>query len=207
MRSPARPGFVISEHAGGLQPERLERFKRADDRLASVAAASIEVVHYSEIEALDVDAIVLSGSFDPWASHDPRALDRLGEALRAHDGPVLGICAGMQTLVRAAGGEISAAEQPTAEGFATIDIVDGSDLLSGLEPRIDVFQHHTDEISALPDKFRVLASSEAGAVEAVAAEDRPWWGTQLHPEMWNDEHPRGRVVVENFLRLAGIGVR
>ncbi len=202
-----RLGFVISEHSGGLQPERVECFKRAEDRLASLAAASVEVVHYSEIGALEVDAVVLSGSYDPWSSHDLASLDRLSESLRAYEGPVLGICAGMQTLVRAAGGEISTADRPTTEGFATIDVVDDSDLLSGLEPQIGVFQHHTDEVSKLPDAFRVLASSEACAVEAVAATNRPWWGTQFHPEEWSAEQPAGRVVIENFLRLAGIGVR
>ncbi len=207
MGNPVRLGFVLSEHSGGLQPERVERYRRAENRLASLAAATVRVVHYTHVEAVDFDAIVLSGSYDPWSSHDAVSLDRLSESLRAFDGPVLGICAGMQTLVRAAGGEISTADRPLGEGFATIDIVDYSDLLRGLEPRVDVFQHHSDEISRLPDTFRVLASSESCTVEAVAANDRPWWGTQFHPEEWSPEQPAGRVVLENFLDLAGIGVR
>jgi GMP synthase-like glutamine amidotransferase len=202
-----RLGFVISEHRGGLQPESLARYRQAADRLAGLARADIATSHYTDIDALDADAIVLSGSYDPWSAHDVLELERLSEALRAYEGPVLGICAGMQTLVRAAGGEISAADRPTAEGFATVDVLDGSDLLSGLEPRVDVFQHHTDEISDLPDGFRVLASSESCAIEALAAQHRVWWGTQFHPEEWSAEHPAGRVVLENFLHLAGIGAR
>jgi GMP synthase (glutamine-hydrolysing) len=202
-----RIAFVISEHAGGLLPERMDHYRRAERRLSQLARADVTPAHYSELDAVDADATVLSGSFDPWSAHDASALDRLSEALRAHDGPVLGICAGMQLLVRAAGGTVATAEEPTGAGFAAVDVLDESDLLIGLEPRIEVYEHHTDEVTSLPAGFRVLASSEACRVEAVAAGDRPWWGTQFHPEEWSAEHPAGRTVVENFLRLAAIPLR
>jgi GMP synthase-like glutamine amidotransferase len=202
-----RLAFVISEHRGGLGPEVVARYRQAVRRLSELARADVATSHYTDVGAFDADAIVLSGSFDPWSAHDPAALERLGGELRAYDGPVLGICAGMQTLVRAVGGTISAADQASEEGFAPIDVLDASSLLRGLEPRIEVFQHHTDEISELPTGFRVLAISETSAVEAVAAEDRPWWGTQFHPEEWSAEHPAGQVVLQNFLRLAGIEAR
>jgi GMP synthase-like glutamine amidotransferase len=48
----------------------------------------------------------------------------------------------------------------------------------------------------------VLASSERCAVEAVAVDDRSWWGTQFHPEAWDDDHPAGRSVIERFLALS-----
>ena len=48
----------------------------------------------------------------------------------------------------------------------------------------------------------MLASSDACAVEALAVEDRPWWGTQFHPEEWDDEHPAGRAIIERFVELA-----
>lgn len=33
---------------------------------------------------------------------------------------------------------------------------------------------------------------------------RPLYGTQFHPESWQDEYPRGRPILLNFFRLAGI---
>jgi len=201
-----RLAFVISEHRAGLRPETLERYGQAADRLAEIADTDVTTAHYTELAAVEADALVLSGSYDPWSAHDAADVERLADGLRSFAGPVLGICAGMQTLVRAAGGEISTADEPAAGGFASVDVLDGSDLLSGLGPRIDVFEYHTDEVSALPDRFRVLARSTTCAIEAIAARDRPWWGTQFHPEEWTAEYPAGRIVLENFLRLAGIGV-
>jgi GMP synthase (glutamine-hydrolysing) len=110
----------------------------------------------------------------------------------------------MQVLVRAAGGVVATAPTPTPAGFAAVDVLDDRDLLHGLDRRVDVYEHHTDEVTELPPGFRVLASSAGCQVEAVAATDRGWWGTQFHPERWDDDHPAGRTVIENFLRLAGI---
>jgi GMP synthase-like glutamine amidotransferase len=200
-----RVGFVVSERAGGLTPERLREYERAQRRLAEAAHAEVETVHYAELESLDADAVVLSGSFDPWALHDPGALERLDATLRAREGPLLGICAGMQTLVRATGGAIGAADRPVDARFGPVEVLDDSDLLAGVDPLPIVFQKHSDEVHALPPSLRVLASSADCAIEAVAARDRPWWGTQFHPEAWTAEHAAGRLILENFFRLAGIG--
>jgi GMP synthase-like glutamine amidotransferase len=202
--SARRVAFVISERAGGLTPERMQEYEWAQQRLASAAGTEVETVHYADLDDLDADVVVLSGSFDPWALHDREALERLDAALRARETPLLGICAGMQTLVRAAGGEIGTADRPVEAGFGAVEVLDDSDLLLGVDPRPVVFHKHNDEVRALPRVLRVLASSPACAVEAVAASDRPWWGTQFHPEAWTSEHPAGRRILENFFRLAGI---
>lgn len=193
--------YVISEHEGGLTDERAEAYARDRDRLASLAGAEVGLAHYWSLEAPDAEVLVLSGSSDPWALHDPRALERHYGVLNAFTGPVLGICAGMQNLVRARGGAIGPAAQPT-HGFTAVDVVDDSDLLRGCPATIEVLQRHDDEVTHLPPGLRVLASSPACRVEAIAADDRPWWGTQFHPEAWDDEHPAGRAVLEQFLRLA-----
>ena len=202
-----RIAFVISEHAGGLLPERMERYRQVVDRLAQLARADLVTAHYSELDAVDADATVLSGSADPWSAHDPSALDRLSEMLRAREGPVLGICAGMQLLARAAGARVDTAERPARPGFETIDVLDRSDLLAGLDERVSVWEHHTDEVVSAPAGYRLLARSDACGVEAFAADDRPWWGTQFHPEEWSADHPAGRAILENFLRLAEIPLR
>jgi GMP synthase (glutamine-hydrolysing) len=114
---------------------------------------------------------------------------------------VLGICAGMQLLVEAAGGRVGAAAQPEL-GFDRIDVVDDSDLLSGLPAQATVFQSHTDEVISLPPGIRVLASSPRSAIQAVAAEEQGFWGTQFHPELSTSEHPAGLKVLRNFFELA-----
>ena len=186
-----------------MTSERRERYETWRGRLADVLRAEVESVHYEALETPTADALVLSGSFDAWAMHDRRHLGRLYEALRRYPGPVLGICAGMQILVRAHGGVVGSAERPV-RGYGAIDVVDDSDLLEGLAPRFDAFQSHEDEVTRLPDGFRVLGSSDACAVEVIAAADRPWWGTQFHPEEWSDEHPAGRQIIARFGELAGL---
>ncbi len=195
--------FVITEHEGALTEERLGQYEAVRDRLASLTSASVVSARYEKLDAIEADAVVLSGSYAPWATHDQARLDRFVALLPSYAGPMLGICAGMQMQVRAAGGAIGRARRPS-RGFNPVDVADDSDLLEGLGPRFEVLAHHDDEVTTLPPGFRVLASSDECAVEAIAATDRPWWGTQFHPEQWDDEHPAGRTILKRFLALAGL---
>lgn len=193
--------FVVSEHEGGITPERAARYEATRQRLGSLTDIPVESAPYWALDSLSADALVLSGSADPWALHGAEALERFLGVLRAYRGPVLGICAGMQLLVRAQGGTIGTAAAPT-RGFAAVDAADDSGLLAGSPPTFEVFEDHEDEVTTLPESFRLVATSRTCRVEAVEAVDRPWWGTQFHPEAWDAEHPAGRAIVERFFRLA-----
>lgn len=204
----ARPGltrvlFVTSEHEHGLSEERQRRYDAARARIASLTPAVVESIPYWAVESLQADALVLSGSDDPWAMHRPAALEQFYARLRGYPGPVLGICAGMQMLVRAGGGAVGPSAEPT-RGFAPIDVLDDSDLFAGTPASFDVFQNHEDEVQELPSGFRALATSARCRVEAIAHAERRWWGTQFHPEAWDAEHPVGRALVERYLELAGL---
>lgn len=198
--------FILMEHRAGLTAERLERYERARARIASVVAAPVRTVHYERLDDADDDALVLSGSSDPWSRHDADALRRLEQTIERFPGPVLGICAGMQVLARACGGEVRPAAAPT-RGFVPVEVRDGGDLLRGIGPRFDAFADHEDEVGEPPPGLRVLASSATCAVEAFACEGRPWWGTQFHPERWDAAHPAGRAVLARFFGLAGLELR
>jgi GMP synthase (glutamine-hydrolysing) len=205
--SAVRVAFVLSERAEGLSPERLARYRDVERRLADVARAEVSTIHYGELGSVKADATVLSGSYDAWAAHDPEALARFRQDIGDHEGPVLGICAGMQVLATAAGAEVTTAAAATGPVFAPVEVLDDSDLLAGLNGEVSVWHHHGDEVQAPPDGFRVLARSRTCGIEALAAGARPWWGTQFHPEAWDGEHPAGRTILENFFRLAGIPLR
>lgn len=194
--------FVVTEHSGALPPERLARYEEVRAGLEGIAGLRVATVQYEEVASLEgADAVVLSGSYAPWASHSADALDRLGDAVLAYDGPVLGICAGMQLQARFAGGTTRRSPGGMEQGFAAIEIVEQDGLLQGLPPRIDVYQHHGDEIAELPDDFRVLARSSACAIEAIAHRERRWWGTQFHPEEFDEGHPAGERILRNFFEL------
>jgi GMP synthase (glutamine-hydrolysing) len=193
----------VTEHPSALTDERERHYERLADRLEAAAGADVASVHY--LDARDfgaADAVVLSGSFAPWAAHDPRALARLGDLVRGYGGPVLGICAGMQLQALFAGGRFAPAKEQPETGFGPVEIVEHGDLFRGLPPSVSVYKHHSEEIVALPDDFRVLATSAECAVEAISAPGRRWWGTQFHPEEFDPEHPAGERVLRNFFELA-----
>ena len=195
--------FVVTEHPSFLTPDKERHYERIRGRLEGAAGARVESLSYLELgSAFAADAIVLSGSFAPWALHDQPALDRLGAAVCGFEGPVLGICAGMQLQVMFAGGAVGHGEKGLQKGYRAIDVLDDSDLLRGLPAEATVYQHHGDEVTNLPRDFRVLATSSECAVEAVAAPGRRWWGTQFHPEEFEPAHPAGRRVLRNFFELA-----
>lgn len=198
-----RVTLVVTEHSGALAPETLAHYEEVRERLERAADAPVATVQYEQLRSLDAaDAVVLSGSFAPWAAHDAAALDRLADAVRGYEGPVLGICAGMQLQARFAGGTVGHSPAGLETGFAAVDVVEGDGLFRDLPARIDVYQHHGDEIEELPASFRVLARSETCAIEAIAHETRPWWGTQFHPEAFDDAHPAGGRILRNFFELA-----
>jgi GMP synthase (glutamine-hydrolysing) len=197
--------LVFTERLADLTGARARNFDRLRQRLAEAAGESVEVSHYESVEPgrlARADAIVLSGSTAPWAARDPDELARLGAAVRSANRPVLGICAGMQLLAVFSGGAIGAAARPE-RGFRPVSVHDTTDLLRGLPSEALVFQDHTDEITALPDGFRVLASSDDCRVQAIGDSERRWWGTQFHPEEFTPEHPAGKSILEAFFELAG----
>jgi GMP synthase (glutamine-hydrolysing) len=165
----------------------------------------VGVAHYEEVDPVRLShasAIVLSGSTAPWSVRDPAELARLGEAVRAARRPVLGICAGMQLQAVFAGGALGVSAKPE-RGFLPIGVDDASDLLRDLPREVIVFQDHTDEITTLPDGYRILASSSDCRIQAIADAGRRWWGTQFHPEEFTHEHPAGKQVLERFFSLVG----
>ena len=113
--------------------------------------------------------------------------ERSAEWLRAavsEEIPVLGICYGHQLLAHALGGEVG--NNPKGEEFGAVEVtLDESalrdPLLGGVQPRIRVFESHTQ-------------SCPEDATGAVRLASNPWdanqsfrvgasaWGVQFHPE-------------------------
>ena len=193
---------IDSEHPSkyGVPSQRWSA--RLHRRLEAASGRPVEVVPYLEARDLSqAHAIVISGSAAPWAAHDPAALDRLGEVVCASGRPVLGICAGMQLLGRFAGGRIEHAAEPEI-GELEIEIVERDGLFRDLSERPRVFHYHFDELVDLPDGFRILASTERCRLQAIASEERGWWGTQFHPESYRSANPAGASILRTFFELA-----
>src|SRR5947207_1268906 len=70
-----------------------------------------------------------------------------------------------------------------------------------------VRESHVCEIKRLPACFDLIATNENCRVQAIRHRDRPLWGTQFHPELYQEAAPHGRAVLRNFFGMAGCGPR
>ena len=152
-----------------------------DGALPAGGAASVgararrdPTAHYTELGSVVADATVLSGSFDPWECSRPAELDRLRAALLAHDGPILGICAGMQLLAGAAGGEVAAAARPTGPAFAAVDVLDRlRPTRRSRQADLGLAAPHGRGPVAASGVPRARTQRRMCPVEALAADERP----------------------------------
>lgn len=142
----------------------------------------------------DVIGVILSGS--PLSVY---ADDAARPSLDAFLGriPVLGICYGAQLLSYSQGGRVEPVG--TREyGRASLDFIDPScRLFEGIETPSQVWMSHGDTITALPEGYRVTASTDSVKYAAFQSESVPVWGVQFHPEVMHTL--QGAKLLENFV--------
>ena len=147
----------------------------------------------AEIRAFEPTALILSGSpasiYQTDAPRpDPGILD-LGL-------PVLGICYGLCALTVLAGGQVARAAR-REYGPADLLVDRGEDLFADLPTRLPVWMSHGDQVTALPEAFRVLAHTDNSPYAAFRHRERPFYGVQFHPEVVHT--PKGKAILANFL--------
>jgi GMP synthase (glutamine-hydrolysing) len=168
-------------------------------------------VSLRRVNELQPSRIILSGQSNPWTDYAPGSLDGVHEVIRNARQPILGICGGHQQVALVYGSRVDVMKRvkPGAvgydgclkeRGFYPVTH-DGSTLFAGLPPEFVVWHSHYDEVKDLPAEFTCTASSENCAIQAMQHQTRPLFTVQFHPELFSDEHPAGRRVLENFLSL------
>ena len=117
--------------------------------------------------------------------------------------PVLGICYGMQAMVRVLGGRVEGAEAGEF-GRTPLELVDdGGRLLAGLPKEQQCWMSHRDCVFEPPPGFTALASSPGSPVAACESIERGLYGIQFHPEVVHT--PYGTEILDRFLReVAGL---
>jgi GMP synthase (glutamine-hydrolysing) len=162
-----------------------------------------ELQVYSEIVRFDTPAaiiarlspkgLILSGGpasvYDKGAPHLDPEIFSLGI-------PVLGICYGLMLMAHHLGGQVVFTGR-REYGAGTLHIANGSQLLDGLGPQIDVWNSHGDEVTALPKGFRAAGRTESSNFAAVEDPQRKLYGLQFHPEVAHT--PRGKEILQNFV--------
>ena len=164
-----------------------------------------EIVPFQSAERAFTDmkpkAVILSGGpasvLDVSAPFAPEAIFQAGI-------PVLGICYGEQTMAKQLGGTVEGGHHREF-GRADIEVTGDCRLFDGVwrrGGRYPVWMSHGDRVTALPDGFSVVATSENAPVAAMADESRRFYAVQFHLEVVHT--PDGAKLIRNFVReIAG----
>ncbi len=110
--------------------------------------------------------------------------------------PVLGICYGMQLVVKALGGDVRGAEVGEF-GRSTLTVGEPGRLLAGLPREQTCWMSHRDTVFAPPPGFSALAASASSPVAALESVERGIYGIQFHPEVVHT--PYGQDILTRFL--------
>ena len=170
-----------------------------------------EILPYNKFPNDDpsVIGVILSGS--PYSVHDPEAF-KVDLSQFVGRLPVLGICYGAQFISHTLGGKVEKADS-REYGRAHLSTVDTSNpLFKGFEQNSQVWMSHGDTITAIPEGFECIASTNDVKFAAYTAkpeilagnqslphggEGRGLWAVQFHPEVFHTL--QGTQLLKNFV--------
>ena len=144
-----------------------------------------------EIKSYAPAGIILSGGPSSVYDQDAPAADPRVFHLGL---PVLGICYGLQLMTHVLGGKVRPADK-REYGHATVEILDGSRLFTGLPKLLSVWMSHGDEAMELPQGFRLIGKT-SNAVAAIENPEKKMFAVQFHPEVHHTK--LGTEILKNF---------
>ena len=115
--------------------------------------------------------------------------------------PILGICFGHQILSKLNGGKVKQSKHREF-GLANIEKKKSSLLTKNVfsgRNSIKVWMSHADQVSKLPNNFKVIASSQNSKFAMVENTLKKFYGVQFHPEVTHTEN--GKKIISNFIFL------
>ncbi len=165
------------------------------------------------VKTLSPSHIILSGQSHPWDRYSAQSLAGVFYVIRQAQRPILGVCGGHQQMALAFGAPVDLIERVApGEGYdgafrergyceVELDSETASPLFAGLPESLTVWESHCDEVKELPPDFRQTASNSVSNIQAMEHASLPLFAVQFHPELFDDEHLHGRIILENFLKI------
>jgi GMP synthase (glutamine-hydrolysing) len=158
-------------------------------------------VDTKKIENLNPKAIIFSGGPNSVYSDDTPEAPSICFDI---DCPILGICYGMQTMVKQLGGKVDTSNKREF-GYAEIRAQGHSSLLEDIEDRVnnvghgllDVWMSHGDKVVSIPKDFSVIASNASTPIAAIANPEKSYYGVQFHPEVTHTK--QGNAIIQRFV--------
>src|SRR6267143_4786504 len=178
-----------------------------------VVTESFQNITPEFVKTLSPSHLILSGQSHPWDKYSAESLAGIFYVIRTAPQPILGVCGGQQQIALAFGAPVDLIERvaPGAgyegafreRGFSEVNVDLNTDtpIFAGLPETITVWESHCDEVKELPTDFICTASNQVSDIQAMQHTSLPLFGVQFHPELFDLEHPDGRTILENFLKL------
>lgn len=143
-----------------------------------------EIMPYNKFPKDDpsVIGVILSGS--PYSVHDTEAFKVDLEQFVGNI-PVLGICYGAQFISHTLGGKVEKADTREYGRANLVQFDAANPLFKGFTPNSQVWMSHGDTITAIPQGFKCIASTDNVKYAAYASETMPVWAVQFHPEVFH----------------------
>jgi len=184
------PSILILDF-GSQYSELIARRIREINVFSLVVSNHISI---EEINEINPKGIILSGG--PNSVYEKNA-PKCNHQIFNLSIPVLGICYGMQLMVKELGGTVTEAIKKAEYGKAPISIDLVSDLLCGVKDNSTMWMSHGDSINYLPEGFKKIAHTENTFHAAISNDFKKLFGVQFHPEVIHSDY--GMQVIKNFV--------
>ena len=194
----------------GASPRELRAVLSRMREGVEILTEPYHAVSLKRIESLRPSHIILSGQSHPWDRYSPESLAGVIEVIKKAPQPILGVCGGHQQIALAYGAPIDLMGRlepgegyegaKRERGYFPVE-TDCKGIFKSLPLEITVWHSHFDEVKALPKGFRRTAWNETCPIQAMEHSERPLFGVQFHPELFDETHPNGRNVLDNFLDI------
>ena len=155
-----------------------------------------EIVPYNKFPKEDptIKGVILSGS--PFSVYDKDAFKVDLSEIRGKY-PILGICYGAQFMSYTNGGKVEPAGTREYGRAHLTSFCKDNVLFKGVRDGSQVWMSHGDTITAIPDNFKKIASTDKVEIAAYQVEGEQVWGVQFHPEVFHSED--GTQILKNFV--------
>ena len=156
-----------------------------------------EILHHNtsaeEINNLNPAAIILSGG--PSSVFNSSALE-VDPKILSLPIPILGICYGLQLLAHNYGGLVETKENGEY-GLSKLSVDNTNKIFLKIPKNINVWMSHMDQVTQVPEGWKVIAKSSNDVIAAISNEDNSRIATQFHPEVEHTDF--GTEILKNFL--------
>lgn len=174
---------------GGQYNQLIVRRVRNLNVYAELVPANISI---EKVKSYNPIGIIFTGGPSSVFGEDSPKVDKKIFSLGV---PILGICYGMQLTAFELGGNVVHAD--VREYGRQKIYYEGSVLFDGINKENYCWMSHTDQVSELPEGFKITAHTEHCKIAAYENAEKKIYAVQFHPEVVHTID--GNVILKNFL--------